>query len=97
MPGILGTGGMLAVTLLRDDLFKACFGSDHAWAVLLAAFPSDRTPVVVATACLVPPRPCCCTGTSPPLAHEVAMLVSSRGVIAWCVVCGVHDREAASI
>ena len=33
---------------------EACFGSDHASAVLLAAFPSDRTPVVAATACLVP-------------------------------------------
>ena len=53
-PGILGTGGTLAVTILRDDLFRACFGSDHASAVLLAAFPSDRTPVVAATACLVP-------------------------------------------
>ena len=53
-PGILGTGGALAVTPLRDDLFKACFGSEHASAVLLAAFPSDRTPVVAATACLVP-------------------------------------------
>ena len=53
-PGILGTGGTLEVTLLRDDLFKACFGSDHASALLLAAFPSDRTPVVAATACLVP-------------------------------------------
>ena len=52
--GILGTGGTLAVTLLRDDLFKARFGSDHASAVLLAAFPSDRTPVVATTACLVP-------------------------------------------
>ena len=31
----------------------------------------------------------------PPLAHEVAMRVSSRGVLAWCVVCGVH--EAASV
>ena len=45
-PGILGAGGTLAVNLLRDDLFRACFGSDHASAVLLAAFPSDRTPVV---------------------------------------------------
>ena len=42
-PGIWGTGGTLAVTLLRDDLFKACFGSEHASAVLLAAFPSDPT------------------------------------------------------
>ena len=54
-PGILSTGGALAVTLLRDDLFKACFESEHASAVLLAAFPSDTsTPVVAATACLVP-------------------------------------------
>ena len=53
-PGVLGTGGTLAVTLLRDDLFKACFGSEHASAVLFAAFPSDRTRVVAATACLVP-------------------------------------------
>ena len=53
-PGILGTGGTLAVTILRDDLFKACFRSDHASAVLLATFPSDRTPLVAATACLVP-------------------------------------------
>ena len=51
---ILGAGGALAVTLLRDDLFKACFGSEHASAVLLAAFPSNRTPVVAATAGLVP-------------------------------------------
>ena len=55
-PGILGTGGMrtLAVKLLQDDLCKACSGSDHASAVLLAAFVSDRTPVVAATACLIP-------------------------------------------
>ena len=50
----LGTGGTLAITLLLDDRFKACFGSDHALAVLLAAFPSDRTPVMAATAYLVP-------------------------------------------
>ena len=30
-----------------------------------------------------------------PLAHEVAMPDSIRGVRAWCVVCGVH--EAASV
>ena len=53
-PGILGTGGTLAVPLLRDELFKACFGSDHTSAVLLAAFTSDHTPVVAATACLIP-------------------------------------------
>ena len=31
--GILGPGGTLAVRLLRDDLSRACFGSDHASAV----------------------------------------------------------------
>ena len=68
-PGILGTGGTLAVTLLRDDLFKACFGSDHASAVLLAAFSSDRTPVGAATACLVPflLDPAAALGRPPPL------------------------------
>ena len=54
MTCVPGKGGTLAVTLLRDDLFKACCGSDHATAVLLAAFPSAHTPVVAATACLVP-------------------------------------------
>ena len=52
-PGILGPGGPLAVKLLRDDLLRACAGSDHATVVLLATFPSDRAPVVAATACLV--------------------------------------------
>ena len=95
--GILGTGGTLAVTLLRDDLFKACIGSDHASAVLLAAFHSDHTPVVAATACLVPflLDRAAALGRPPPLAHEVARRVSSRGSLAWCVVCGVH--EAASV
>ena len=65
--------------------------------MLLAAFPSDRTPVVAATACLVPflLDPAAALGRPPPLAHEVSMRVSSRGVLAWCVVCGVH--EAASV
>ena len=53
-PGVLGPGGTLAVKLLRDDLCRACFGYDHASAVLLAEFPSDQTPVLAATVCLVP-------------------------------------------
>ena len=44
----------LSAKLLRDELFRACSVSDHAKAVLLATFLSDRTPVVAATACLVP-------------------------------------------
>ena len=42
-PDTLGPGGPLAVKLLHDDLFRACSGSDHASAVLLAMFSSDRT------------------------------------------------------
>ena len=53
-PGISGLGGSPAINLFRDDLFRACSGTDHARAVLLATFPSDRTPAVAATACLVP-------------------------------------------
>ena len=53
-PCIPGLGSSVAVTLLRDDLFRVCFGSDHAEAVLLAAFSTGRTPAVAATACVVP-------------------------------------------
>ena len=51
---IPGLDSSVALTLLRDDLFRVCSGSDHADAVLLAAFPSSRIPVVAATACVVP-------------------------------------------
>ena len=53
-PGISGRRGSLTFHLFRDDLVRACTESDHAQAVLLAMFPSDRSPVVAATACLVP-------------------------------------------
>ena len=43
----------MILTLLRDDLFRVCSGSDHAEAVSLEAFPSSRIPVA-ATACVVP-------------------------------------------
>ena len=52
-PRLSGPRGPLTVKLLRDDLFRACSGSYHATAALLATFPSDHTPVVAATACLV--------------------------------------------
>ena len=98
-PGILCPGGTLAlaVKLLRDDLFRACSGSDHASAVLLSAFPSDRTPVVAAMACLVPflLNPAAALGRPPPWVHEVAMPGSCRGGLAWCVLCGVD--AAASV
>ena len=44
----------VALALLRDDLFRVCSGSDHAEAVLLAAFPTGLIPVVATTACVVP-------------------------------------------
>ena len=51
---IPGLDSSVALALLRDDLFRVCSGSDHAEAVLLAAFPTSRIPVVAATACVVP-------------------------------------------
>ena len=90
---------MLEVKFLRDDLFRACSGSDHASAVLLAAFPSDRTPVESATVCLVPflLDPAAALGRPPPLAHEVAMSGSCRGVLAWCVVSDVHPAASVCV
>ena len=51
---VSGVHSSMAVSLLQDDLFRVCSGSDHTEAVLLAAFPSSRIPAVAATACLVP-------------------------------------------
>ena len=42
-----------AMTLLRDGLLQAFSGSEPAKAVMLAVYPSSRSPVA-ATACLVP-------------------------------------------
>ena len=43
----------MTIPLLRDDLSRACSGSDHAEPVFLVAFPSDRIPAMAATACHV--------------------------------------------
>ena len=51
---IPGLESSVALALLRDDLFRVYSGSDHAEAVLLAASPTSRIPVVAATACVVP-------------------------------------------
>ena len=51
---IPGLDSSAALTLLRDDLCRVCSWSDHAEAVLLAAFPASRIPVVAAAACVVP-------------------------------------------
>ena len=52
------------LTFFWDDLFRACSGSDHATAL----FPSDRTPVMAAPACLVPflLDPAAALGCQPP-------------------------------
>ena len=50
---IPGLDSSVALTLLRGDLFRVCSGSAHVEAMLLAAFPSSRIPVVAATACVV--------------------------------------------
>ena len=50
---IPGVDSSVALTLLRDDLFRVCSGSDHAEALLLVTFPTSRVPVVAATACVV--------------------------------------------
>ena len=67
--------------------------------MLVAAFPSDRTPVVAATACLVPflLDPAAALGRPPPLAHEGAVCVTSRGGLAWCVGCGVHGAVSVGV
>ena len=51
---IPGLARSVALTLLRDDLFRVCSGSDHAEALLVAAFPSGRIPAIAARACVVP-------------------------------------------
>ena len=51
---IPGLDSSVALTLVRDDLFRVCSGSDHAEAVLLAMFPTSRVPVVAAKACVAP-------------------------------------------
>ena len=54
--GVTGLGSAMAMTLLRDDLFWACSGSDDAQGVFLATIPSTRVSVAAATACFAPFR-----------------------------------------
>ena len=62
--------------------------------MLPATFPSDRTPVV---ACPVPPRPCCSTWTSSPLAHEAVMSGSSRHSCLVCSLRRVHPPASVRV
>ena len=91
-PGISSVGGSLAVNLLRDDLFRACSGSDHATAALLATFPSDRTPIVAATTCAVPflLDPADALGRHPPWRMKLQCLALAAEFLlacgcAWCL------------
>ena len=65
---IPGLDSPLALALLQDDIFPVCSGTDHAEAVLLASFLSSHTPVVAATACVVPflPDPAAALSRVPP-------------------------------
>ena len=51
---IPGLDSSVAITLLRYDLFWVCSKSDHAEALLRAAFPFIRVPVVAAMDCILP-------------------------------------------
>ena len=54
MPVYPGQDSSVALTLLWDDLFRVCSGSDHAETELLDAFPPGPIPIVATTACVVP-------------------------------------------
>ena len=41
--------------------------------------------------------PAAALGSHPPLAHEVAMSGSCRGILAWCVVCSVHPAASVRV
>ena len=88
---IPGLDSSVALALLRDDLFRLCSGSDHAEAVLLAAFPSSRIPVVAATAGVVPflLDPAAALGCMPPW-HMKLQCLDLVAAFLLCVVCGVH-------
>ena len=55
-PGASSLDSPMATSFIRDDLFRACSGSDHAEAMSRAACTSDCTPVnvVAGAASLVP-------------------------------------------
>ena len=92
MPGL---DSSVALTLLRDDLFRVCSGSDHAEVVLLAAFPTSRVPVVAATACVVPfpLDPAAALGRMSPWHMKLQCLnLSQRS----CLVCRLRRAPASS-
>ena len=46
-PGVSGLDSCMAITLLRDDICRACSRSGHAEAVLRVAFPSSHVPLLL--------------------------------------------------
>ena len=78
------------LTSLWDDLFRVCSGLDHAEAVLLAAFPFSRVPVVSATAYVVPflIDPAAGLGRMSPWHIKLQWLVlSQRSCLVWRLRC----------
>ena len=99
-PGISrsGLGGSLAVTFLRDDLLRAVLDLTLPRRYCLQlSFRSSACCGSHGLSCPVPPRPYYCTGTSSPSTHEVAVYVSCRGTLAWCVVCGAQPPASVRI
>ena len=101
---IPGLDGSVALALLRDDLFRVCSGSDHAEAVLLAAFPVGHLPVVAATACVVPflLDPAAALGRMSPwhIIHTYMKLrfldlVAAFLLGVWTAVCTRHPPDAS--
>ena len=95
-PCIPGLDSPVALTLLRHDLFRVCSGSDHAEAVLLAAFASSRVSVGTATACIVPflLDPAAALGRIPPwhMKFQCLDLVAVFVLAASSAVCTRQPR-----
>ena len=95
-PGILGTGGTLAVILLRDDLLRRVLGLIMHRRCCLQRF-------LLIVPLLWLPRLVSSRSSSTlllhwdvlPLSRMKLQCLSLVAVLAWCVVCGVH--EAASV
>ena len=86
-----GLDTSVALTLLRDNLFRDCSGSDHVDMVLLSAFPSSRVSVVVATACVVPflLDPAAALGSVSPWHMNLLCLDLARSTIVAAFLLGV--------
>ena len=97
-PGILGRRGSGAVPNFSETTSLGCV-LDVNMQRRCCLQRYDRTPVVAATACLVPflLDPAAALGRPTPWAHEVAMPGSCLGVLAWCVNCGMHPAASVCV